>query len=208
MRREPAPAVAPGVSIDLTRGHKFMRHISLRAAIVAIGLALPVALLAQKVSFDFDKTANFTAFKTFAQRKGTPARDSFVDKRIVDAIDAEMTAKGLTKNDASPDLTVIYHVATDTKQDISTYNMGYAGGYGPYGYGWGGGWGTTQTIVTDILVGTLVIDIADAHKKQVVFRGMGVKEIDVQAKAEKRDKNIASAVKKVLKDFPPKPKKK
>jgi Domain of unknown function (DUF4136) len=48
--------------------------------------------------------------------------------------------------------------------------------------------------VNEILVGTLVIDIADANKGEVVWRGMGVKEVDVQAKAEKRDKNINNAV--------------
>jgi hypothetical protein len=185
-----------------------MKRIRIAAGAVAIALALPVVLFGQKVSFDFDKSANFAAFKTYAQRKGTPANDQFVDKRITDSIDAEMVAKGLTKNDASPDITVVYHVSLKEKQDISTYNYGYAGGYGPYGYGWGGGWGGTQVVVNDITEGTLVIDIADAHKKQIVFRGVGVKEIDVQAKAEKRDKNVASAVKKVLKDFPPKPKKK
>ena len=61
--------------------------------------------------------------------------------------------------------------------------------------------------VREILEGTLIIDIADAKKKNLVFRGMGVKEVDVQAKAEKRDKNIAEAVKKILKNYPPKPKK-
>ena len=58
----------------------------------------------------------------------------------------------------------------------------------------------------DILVGTLVIDIADAKKKQIAWRGMGVKEVDTQAKPEKRDKSINNAVKKILKDYPPKPK--
>ena len=60
--------------------------------------------------------------------------------------------------------------------------------------------------VRDILVGTLVIDMADAQKKQVVWRGMGVKEVDTQAKPDKRDKSIANAVKKIFKDFPPKAK--
>ena len=36
---------------------------------------------------------------------------------------------------------------------------------------------------------------------------MGVKEVDTQAKAEKRDKNITAAVTKILKNYPP-PKKK
>jgi len=41
-----------------------------------------------------------------------------------------------------------------------------------------------------------------------VWRGLASKQIDTKAKPEKRDKNVASAVKKVLKNFPPKPKKK
>ena len=46
----------------------------------------------------------------------------------------------------------------------------------------------------------------DANKGELAWRGMGVREVDVQAKADKRDKNINSAVKKILKDFPPKAK--
>jgi hypothetical protein len=74
------------------------------------------------------------------------------------------------------------------------------------GYRWGSGWGTTDVRVNEILVGTLVIDIADATKNEMVWRGMGVKEVDAQAKADRRDKNINNAVKKILKDFPPKAK--
>jgi hypothetical protein len=182
-----------------------MKRMKLPMAIAAFGLILPAVLLAQKTSFDFDKGTDFTKFKTYAQKPGTAVGDQFVDKRIADAIDAEMTAKGMTKNDAKPDVTVIYHVAFDKKQDISTYSTGMA--YGPYGYGWGGGWGGTEVRVQEILQGTLIIDIADANHKTLVFRGMGVKEVDVQAKAEKRDKNISEAVKKILKNYPPKPKK-
>jgi hypothetical protein len=98
----------------------------------------------------------------------------------------------------------VYHVAFDKQKDITAYNSGYGG----YGYRYGGGWGTTTTNVrvNEILVGTLVIDVADAAKKEIVWRGMGVKEVDVQAKADKRDKNISGAVKKVLQNFPPKKK--
>ena len=71
---------------------------------------------------------------------------------------------------------VVYHMAFDKEKDISTYSSGYGGGYGAYGWGWGGGgWagGTTSTQVRDILVGTLVIDMADAKKGQLVWRGHG-----------------------------------
>jgi hypothetical protein len=60
--------------------------------------------------------------------------------------------------------------------------------------------------VRDIVVGTLVIDLADAAKNQLVWRGMGVKEVNTQANPEKRDKSITNAVNKIFKNYPPKQK--
>jgi hypothetical protein len=129
-----------------------------------------------------------------------------IDERIVNAIDTELAAKGLTKSSSNPDIFVVYHVAFDKEKDISSFSSGYGGGYGPYGWGWGGGFNTTTTNVQvrDILVGTLVIDIADAKKGQLAWRGMGVKEVNTQANPEKRDKSINNAVKKIFKNYPPK----
>ena len=175
-------------------------------SLIAIALAVvltPALALAQKTSFDYDKTADLTKFKTYALKDGTKVGDPLVDNRIVAAIEAELAAKGMTKNNATPDMVVVYHVAFDKKQDITSYSTG---GYGGYGYRWGGGFGTTNVQVNEILVGTLLIDVADSTKKEIVWRGMGVKEVDTQAKAEKRDKNIAGAVKKILANFPPKAK--
>jgi hypothetical protein len=176
-----------------------------RIAAVALVLLLPALALAQKTSFDYDKATDFSKFKTYSLKDGTKVGDPLIDNRIVAAIEAELKAKGLTRKDAGPDAVVVYHVAFDKQQDITAYSSG-AGGYGAYGYRWGGGFSTTDVRVTQILVGTLVIDVADATKSEMVWRGMGVKEVDTQAKADKRDKNIASAVKKILKDFPPKKK--
>jgi hypothetical protein len=181
-----------------------------RFVTVALALVLaPVLMLAQKTSYDYEKSANFTAFKTFAFKDGTAVGQPLIDNRIVAAIEAELAAKGITKTESDPDLFVVYHMAFDKEKDISTYSSGYGGGYGPYGWGWGGGWagGSTHTQVRDILIGTLVIDMADARKGQMVWRGVGEKEIDTRAKPEKRDKNINNAVKKILKNYPPKVKK-
>jgi hypothetical protein len=172
-------------------------------------LLVPVLALAQKVSYDYEKSANFATFKTYAHKDGTKVGQQLIDDRIIAAIDTELAAKGLTKSESNPDVFVVYHVAFDKQKDISTYSSGYGGGYGPYGWGWGGGgWagGTTTTQVRDILIGTLVIDLADAKKGQLAWRGMGVKEVNTQAKPEKRDKSINNAVKKIFKNYPPKPK--
>ena len=170
--------------------------------VAAVILLMPASALAQKTSFDFDKSADFAKFKTYALKDGTAVGDALIDNRIVAAIQAELGAKGLTQKDAEPDVVVVYHIAFDKQKDITAYNTSY----GRYGYRWGGGWGTTDVRVNEILVGTLIIDVADAAKKEVVWRGMGVKEVDPQAKAEKRDKNINGAVKKILRNFPPKQK--
>ena len=181
-----------------------------RLLIAGIALLLvPVLAMAQKVSYDYEKTANFAAFKTYAHKDGTKVGQELIDARIVAAIDAQLAAKGLKKVESNPDVFVVYHMAFDKEKDISTYSSGYGGGYGASGWGWGGGWagGTTSTTVRDILVGTLVIDIADAKKGQLAWRGMGVKEVNTQANPEKRDKSINEAAKKIFKNYPPKVKK-
>lgn len=178
------------------------------ATVVIAGLLAPALLMAQKVTYDYEKTADFGAFKTYAHKEGTKVGQQLIDDRIVGAIDAALTAKGLTLAQSDPDLFVVYHMAFDKQKDISTYSSGYGGGYGHYGWGWGGGWagGTSTTQVRDILIGTLVIDLADAKKQQLAWRGIGVKEVDTQANPEKRDKSITKAVNKIFKNYPPKQK--
>ena len=165
----------------LTKG----RSMNKTAVTLAIAVVLmPVLAMAQKTSYDYDKAVNFAGFKTYGLKDGTKVGQPLIDQRIVAAIETELAAKGLTKSESDPDVFVVYHVAFDKQKDISTFSSGYAGGYGGYGWGWGGGWaggGTTNTTVRDILVGTLVIDIADAKKGQLAWRGMGVKEVDTQA---------------------------
>ncbi|HEY2432255.1 MAG TPA: DUF4136 domain-containing protein [Vicinamibacterales bacterium] len=175
---------------------------------LAVTLFMATAAMAQDVTYDFAKDANFSAFKTYAMKEGTPVGQQLIDDRIVAAIDDAMKAKGFTKATSNPDVFVVYHVAFDKQKDISTFSSGYGGGYGAYGWGWGGGWagGTTTTQVRDILNGTMVIDMADAKKNQIVWRGMGTKEVDTKAKPEKRDKSIKKAVDKIFKNYPPKQK--
>ena len=180
-----------------------------RLGMLAMALLLaPAVAAAQKVSYDYEKSADFKSFKTYALKDGTKVGQDLIDARIVAAIDTELAAKGFKKVDSNPDVYVVYHVAFDKQKDISTFSSGYGGGYGPYGWGWGGGWagGTSTTQVRDILIGTLVVDIADAKKGELAWRGMATKEVNPQANPEKRDKNIANAMKKVFKNYPPKQK--
>ena len=57
-----------------------------------IALLVPAAAMAQKVSYDYDKSANFASFKTYAHKDGTKVGQPLIDERIIAAIDAQMAA--------------------------------------------------------------------------------------------------------------------
>jgi hypothetical protein len=169
--------------------------------------AMPAIAAAQKTTYDFDKTAPFAEYRSYSMKDGTPTGQPLIDKRIEAAIEAQLAAKGFVRNDTAPDVMVLYHVAFDEQKDISTFSSGPM--YGGYGYGWGGGWGatTTDVRVREILIGTLAVDIVDAKKKEMTWRGLGTKEVDTSAKPDKRDENIGKAVEKIFRNYPPKVKK-
>ena len=56
----------------------------------------------QKVTVDYDHKADFQGFKTYAWTKGTPLQNQLWDQRIVEGVDQQLQAKGLS--DAVGDL--------------------------------------------------------------------------------------------------------
>jgi hypothetical protein len=50
-----------------------------RAVMVGALLCVPVLAVAQKTSYDFDKTADFTQFKTYVLKDGTKIGNPLID---------------------------------------------------------------------------------------------------------------------------------
>jgi hypothetical protein len=172
-------------------------------ALTALALAaslLPTGSVAhaQSVTYDFDRAAPFPTYRTYAWVKGTNVPDTLIHQRIVTAIDAELGGKGLTKVEAtaSPDVVVAYHATFDTNVQVT----GFGSGWGGYRFS-GTRSGTARA--EEILVGTLVVDVVDARTSNIVWRGSVTKDVDLKAKPEKRDKNIARAAEKLFKHYPP-----
>ena len=86
--------------------------------------ALPAIAAAQKTTYDFDKTAPFAQFKSYSWKDGTPTKNELIDKRIVAAVEAQLAAKGFRRDDAAPDVFVVFHVAMDEQKDISSVQDG------------------------------------------------------------------------------------
>ena len=158
------------------------------------------------VTNDFDHAVNFRAFKTWAwypqqpkDAEGGPAKgyESFLDKRMRAAVSTEMTIKGLTEvaPNASPDIYVAYSARVEDKQQVSPYynGMGY-----PYGYGYGGYRGYSP--VTQYKAGTVVIDIVDARRKELAWRGTGQAQVNQNTIDEVETHRIVNGI---LSTYPP-----
>jgi hypothetical protein len=163
--------------------------------------------LAQDVRYNFDKSANFAAFKTYkwVVLKGATPLSDLVDKQIKDAIDAELATKGLTKTDGNTaDLFVGYQGAVGQEKEYTSYDTGWGYGPGWYGGGWyGAGGGMTTGQTSTIYVGQLALDMYASSPRNLVWRGMASKTLDPKAKPDKQQKNLQKAVAKMLKNYPP-----
>jgi Domain of unknown function (DUF4136) len=170
---------------------------------VVAGLVLCVVLstaaFAQKINIDWDRSLNFSDFHTYSWEPSPNPAKGFWNQRIIDAVDKQLQAKGFTKVDSNPEVWVVYSNSIhDQKQVVGTgYN------FGP-GWGWGWGWGPDQvtynTYVTKM--GTLVIELADAKDKELMWRGSATDTITDNS--NKNIKNLDNAVAKLFKNFPPK----
>jgi hypothetical protein len=166
--------------------------------VVAAGLALAGSVaFAQAVTYDFDRSADFSKFKTYMWVQGTNLSDELNHQRVVNAIDSQLARKGFGKVDTNggPDLLVAYHIAFEKDVEFN----GSSTGWGPYGIG-GIRRGTIRA--QEILVGTLTVEMMNAASNKVVWRGVARMDIDRKANPEKREKSINKAAEKIFKNYP------
>jgi len=173
--------------------------MQIRTVATSIAVALVATMaVAQTVTYDYDRTADFSKFHTYAWTKGTELTDELNHARVTRSIDAELAAKGLTKVDAgsNPDVLVAYHASFDRNLEINASSSGL----GPYGLG---GLRSGRARAQEILVGTLAVDLIDAHTRSIVWRGIANRDVNQSTKPDARDKNVAKATQKMFKNYPP-----
>lgn len=154
-----------------------------------------------RVNSDFDKTATFSAYKTYAFSPEVLSLNinELVRKKLINSVENELGLKGFTKSD-KPDVLIDLKVTTKEMQTATASTSMY----GPaYRYHWGRGFSTTEINVNTYTEGTIFIDMIDVEKKQLVWQGRGVGTIDPDLAPEKREKNINAAIKKIFTKYPP-----
>ena len=170
-------------------------------------LAGATSALAQDVRYNFDKSANFAAFKTYkwVAIKGAAQLSDLVDRQIKAAVDSELATKGLIKSEAdTADLVIGYQAAVGQEKEYTSYDSGWGYGPGWYGGGWyGGGGGMTTGQTSTIYVGQLALDMYASRPTRSSGAASRARRSITNAKPDKQQKNLRKAVAKLLKNYPP-----
>ena len=178
-----------------------------RIALVPLALTLLVGCAPFTVKYDYDSHANYPAFKTFdwyaasakAKGKAGGVDNPIMDRRVRNAVERELTARGLKQDKAGePDLLVTYYPVYRPYAVATT--TGYGGwGYRPYGYGVGMGF----TEVRHYRDGSIVIELVDNKANQLVWRAVAEGALNGLDDPLEADEQVGKAVKEMLTRFPP-----
>ena len=168
-----------------------------------------------KVITDYDKTVDFTQYKSLEYYGWADNSDRILNRfdkeRIENAFGAEFKKRDIEIVESEGDLIVTLYIVTEQKTQTTANTTSMGGGYGGYGgyyghgpgYGWGGGHSTTTYSDYDYTVGTLLVSVYDAEKKQLIWesRGEGTVDDDRSNNEEKVGKTVA----KIMYEYPVKP---
>lgn len=179
----------------------------LAAALAAAAIALAGCASGPDIRADYDKSADFGKYRTygFVAQAGTDSGDfrSLSTQMLQNAAARQMEQRGYTRAE-NPDLVINFKGKLEEKVDVESTPAPY---YGP-GWGYGGwygapygGWGGTEVTTRRYNVGTLVIDVVDRDKRQVVFQG-AISGVVTKEMQQNREASINRAVEGILMQYP------
>jgi hypothetical protein len=161
-------------------------------------LALGAACSQFDVRVERDPAADFGGFRSWAwlpvnlqAPMDQQLPDRYFERKLVEAVDRVLGAKGYVESadGAAPDFFINYRLLQQVTTDLQIEPG--------YGIGW---WGVTRDTYD---AGTLVLDVVDARKSALVFRGTAAARLVPQASLERRAKRVEEAVEQILATFPP-----
>ena len=171
--------------------------------VAAMAMSAGVAT-AQKITTDYDHKADFHDLHTFSLYK-VQASNQLVEGRLRDGLERELTSRGMQEVPSGGDVAVTAIGGTHNQQEYNSFYTGLGGG----GFGWGGrrgwgmgGFGDTTTTVSQIPVGTLVVDLYSGGTHQMIWRGTAT--TDLSSNPDKNAGKLTKALDKMFSKYPPK----
>lgn len=163
---------------------------------------------------DYDTNFDFSQLKTYAwvEAKQDAKVSTLDNQRQANAIETMLNRKGFNKVEpGQADFLLKTHTVTDKKVDVDRFysTWGYHPFYHPnvvypHFYRWPH---NSTTIYRERKIGTLVLDIVDPEKKQVIWRGTVAKPLGIYKNRtpEERATIALSNAEHMLTSFPPLP---
>lgn len=170
-------------------------------------LCPPGSTVAQNVKSTFDKSADFSKYKSYTwgsnylltqQTKEVQER---INMAIVDSINRNLRAGGFVEDDKHPDFRVTYDAGGLPKTDVGAQRYLYAADMTNY-Y-----WGELTGISSDVWVSSLAkveITVTDAATKSNLWQATASQKIrDPKKFALNLQQNVDKFIQKTMKSFPP-----
>jgi hypothetical protein len=198
-------AMARRLRKDMWKKMKNNRTAFRLAVVGCVILFGSLTVAAQEVHYNFAQGTDFSKYKTYNWVRVPDATypDGILDGQIKQAIDSQLSLKGLTMSDSdTADLYVTYQLSISNQTQWNAYGSGGGVNFGRW-RGFGMDMGTATATSSTIKVGTLVLDMYDVAAKQLVWRGDAVKTLKPSKDPQKNQKNLEKAMAKLLKNYPP-----
>jgi hypothetical protein len=170
-------------------------------------MTLALACGGPSVQYDFDVSAPFPSYKSYAWIEGprpvpSPATARFENSiersRVQRTVEAELGAKGYQLNGASPDFLVLYYPVGGRVRAPQAH-MGVGFGMGPMGVVVAGPMGQPH----EAFEGSIVLEIQDARTRNLVWRATAPGALQASDSPSEADADVKDAVHSMLKHFPP-----
>ncbi|MGH2395826.1 MAG: DUF4136 domain-containing protein [bacterium] len=150
------------------------------------------------VRTSYDQGVDFTRFRTFGffQPLGTDRAGyrSLVSQQLMSATQRELQARGLQRADSDPDLLVNFNANLDQRLRITQTPARPIGGFYGHRRGFYSTWPMYQeTQIRQYTQGTLVVDVVDAARRQLVWEGVAVRRV-----TERTEQNLGPVLDQVV----------
>jgi hypothetical protein len=169
-------------------------------AVAALSGVVSCASSAPKLDVGWNKQAEFSKYKTWAWKDDGSIRDAVWKRRCQALLEDELAKKGLTRSDANGDLWLAVHWRLSSETRVVSYDPAW-------GYGWGlssGYWaGPSYTEVYEVPTGSMLVDLVDAGKKEILWRGRASAEIRQGKENEEREQRLKEIFAQLFASYPP-----
>lgn len=162
-----------------------------------------------QVSQDYDSSFLFNSAESFNWNTNLAETDiperskhnELLDKRFHEAIESTLLRSGLSLTE-HPDLLISYTYSVVSKLETDSLSTGFGFGYGSYGK-YGGAGIHTGPNIRQYDQGMLVISIHSGKTEELVWRGVGTREVFIHSSPELVTHAVFETVETILRQFPP-----